>query len=352
MSNQKTPRKNSWKTLGEAFAKLYAESQEQAYYTSKRHHFSANVKLYSTGSALEDAWAQFLKHNPNYENQWPAIEEHFHSHRLDEIFNQWIERECDWLLTQWLTGSNHLPPTEWEMIIEKIKTGQQTGYSEIEELPTQKAKLKWATKQKTDDAMWLEALALVDKESAGFFGRSGGHFCFDSHVDFDQAYNLSEEINLFVTEIREGKAKLTDRAAYLPYDFRTTYKIYTTLKKQLGLLQMICRQVTKMAKNMSFKNELLEQIEYFIDTTILPEEYTKITKRYGHVELKIKDSLAAGNCLNGTRNWLAKNFPGRKSITINEALSQRNNPALNRVIRKKIHDLQRDTQPGHPHQNE
>lgn len=68
-------------------------------------------------------------------------------------------------------------------------------------------------------------------------------------------------------------------------------------------------------------------------SVILPEDLAA----FGDLQVTLEDSSAAGNCPSGTRDWIARHFPGRESATIREVLAvqDRQSYAL-RACRKAV----------------
>lgn len=146
-----------------------------------------------------------------------------------------------------------------------------------------------------------------------------------------QVTQIDENVWKAVWLKQERGFKITSQSGFICYDNRVGYAHGSTIK---GAKATIEKRVNakKIEKTLELIKQRLEnwQIDGFKD-----------------LEIDFKDSIAAGNCETGTKNWIEKHFPGRQKGTIKEVLAVQDQrrqvlAACLHAIHRQYHEINED----------
>lgn len=230
-------------------------------------------------------------------------------------WDSWIEEQQSYLCDDWIHGINHWVPREWDQLSHQLNQTPRitTGITRIDRLRSKEAKLKKIEQFKHNDLLWLNAFELVDQNSTGFYGRSGGHFCFNRTFSYSELEQAIKDKKDLPTGYDPDTSPL----------FHDTLAQFREAEHKHNSCKALCQQIETMAKQLDFHQHLRFQLEDQFGTllTHIPirgttEPIKRLIDQFGNTVITIKDSIEAGNCQQGTINWIKNNLPGKKSSTI------------------------------------
>lgn len=83
------------------------------------------------------------------------------------------------------------------------------------------------------------------------------------------------------------------------------------------------------ASNLAEAEDLIRKSKEVLRSSLSEISNTDLIKKFGKLTLSSKDSYAAGNCKEGTRQWLLSRFPNKGSVRLKEAiLADPDNPRV------------------------
>ena len=272
--------------------------QPKGYYDRTFFPYDVNVKMHGNAPSLEDV----LKLLILPETAITAVRAEFTETQLGHLWDEWIEEERNYLLNDWICGQTHSQPEYWESVRKKVLAGQATNFPAIDHLRSPGRKLAVIQRYARADSKAIAAFD--DVQDAQFAGRSGGHFVFRARLD------LLDESNELISDLENKAINATEA------------------KKRLRDLQQIHHhccwvrdQVQTMHRRLDFGYQLQSAITTFLEHNSF--DYTWLSQcieEQQDLEVTIEDSIQAGNCRQGTLNWLKTHFPGRTKALIREVL--------------------------------
>ena len=342
----------NWAQLLNASNALLEELQEPAYTNRhSKYDYEAYVKLhrrnqYATSHDLADIARSIhpaLCHRENLEND---LTETLGQRWIDNQWQNWLDEECAYLKHDWLNGVSHAVPQYWSSLKAEINRDPncKTNYPSVDKLRSKQAKLRKLEQFKIDDALWLDAFSLIDNSSAGFEGRCGGHFCFNRSFSYSELEEAVEEMTQLLANYKD----------HHDLNFHQTLALYRDIEHQHNTCKAVCREIESMAKALDFHHYLRTELEEAFETSLaeIITSWTqgavaikRLIEQFADTVVTIKDAISAGNCEQGTRNWMRITLPGQETSTISRLylLAKDGCPqatAVFRVIFHKIKSLQ------------
>ena len=183
---------NNTQLHGKAIELLeFFENKDDGYYPDNRtaKHFEVNVKLHK----IDTCYMKILEKIPK--NFHKRIIEHFTDEAVYEIYDLWLDGERHFLYEMFkMKGAMQASNEKWwnEDIGTKIESGKETWYPAIDKLTSKKAKMTKLNEFIKEDKEILDSFSFLKEDSFGFYGRMGGHFCFDINFNLDELEVLKD----------------------------------------------------------------------------------------------------------------------------------------------------------------
>lgn len=364
-----------WRALRTAAQTLIDALQEKAYAT--RHQdfeYEASVKLggkrqcadWDLVGELVKAAHPALAGPPDLETE---LKERWGERWLQEAWQRWVDDAQEDLLKNWLPGEVHAKPQHYDWLLQRAQKGEPTGYPDVDHLPNLEGKRALLETKKRNDQTWLEALALVDRKSAGFYGAQGGHFCFNRNWGYGDLESLLDALEPLSPDawdaLAQGRYLCPDgepieglEACLDVPPYEDALAAFRDAERKHQLCQGVCNQIEAPAKGMDFHAELKYRLENDPDLKDWVEELKELSHanaeggnyfarlaRHHDAPVTLADGLALGYCETGIRNWARRAFPGRESVTVGELYRKVTDPKCPqrglamRVLRHKFHRL-------------
>jgi hypothetical protein len=299
----------SWRALHTAAMAFRDDYDRHGYHGSRssRRTYSACVKVHNCFADVTKSIEKLNVADPEIE---ATLRENFGPNEVESYYNEWISDSQDQLV-EWFEGTTHASYAYLIEVLREIENGEISTFHGLSELKGKRAKRVYVKAILAETQLFKEALATVDTDSIAWEGRSSGYVTWNCDRDLGRvALDVEEWAHDAINNNQPART------------FSEALEEFRQIERTHNLNLAILDYVEAWAKSMSFQDELDYLVmQNFDEMGGVAGESLPPLEKYADLEVTVVDSIAAGNCMSGTMNWIRDNIPGRASATIKELLA-------------------------------
>jgi hypothetical protein len=299
----------SWRALHTAAMAFRDDYDRHGYhgFRSSRRTYSACVKVRNCFADIDKSIERLNVTDPEIE---ATLRDNFGPSELESYYNEWISGAQDQLV-EWFEGSTHAADDYLIELLLVVDKGEATTHPGLSKIEGKRAKRAYVKAALAENQLFREALATVDTDSIAWEGRSSGYVTWNCDCDLGRvALDVEEWAHDAITNNPPART------------FSEALEEFRQVERTHNLNLAILDHVEAWAESMSFQDELDYLVmQNFDELGGVAGESLPPLEKYADLEVTVDDSIAAGNCMSGTMNWIRDNIPGRASATIKELLT-------------------------------